>query len=296
MANREHKAYPYIRETSIHPPEVALAERFRNRPPRDSVVANVTPLNRRMTETRTSCMKCNNLISTRTAEKNGGLCAICMRDANRLSNSQILQPLPSKAIPFDVEPDTSSLIAGGKVKWNVAEDILVDLASQYLHLFADVNFKKQFYGIALDCNADYGQVFLCANSPQHLAVRTAEYKRDSPHLWDNMTLAEVQDHLRWALGDWEFNAMTTASFSNHWESVADILTDSIDWDSDDGIEQFRADFMHAACRAMLRLEVDGILDLVPQTDDFRSFVADHDESEVESWARYNACREQQSHG
>jgi len=232
----------------------------------------------------------------RTADKNGGLCAICMRDANRPNDWQHAQPLPSDSIQFDVEPDASSLLVGDAVEWDVVENVLVDLASQYLRLFAAANFGKQFYGVAFDCNADYGQVFLCANSSQGLAERATECKRDSPHLWDTMSLAELQDHLRWSLGDWEFNAMTTESFSDSWESVADVLTDAIDWDSDDGVEQFRVNFMASVCRAMLRLENDGILDLLSQTDDFRSFVADHDESEDESWARYNACREKQNRG
>lgn len=256
----------------------------------------VTPIDWRMTETRTSCTKCNNPISTRTAEKNGGLCAICTREANRPKNWEQLRALPSDTIEFDVRLNTSSLVSENNVQWKAVEDLLVDLASQYLRLFADANLGKQFYGVAFDCNADMGQVFFCANSPEGLTDRAVECKMKSPDLYNNMSLNELQNVLRWSLGDWEFNAMTTDSFSASWESVTNNLAYEIDWKSHEGIEKFRANFMGTACRAMLRLEVNGILDLLSQTDDFRSFVANHDETEDDSWGRYNAYRERQGLG
>lgn len=248
-----------------------------------------------MAETGTSCTKCNNPISKRTSEKNGGLCAICARDANRPEN-WVQLTTPSDSIEFGIRPDTSSLLLQSNVQWNVVEDVLVGLAAQYVRIFADVNVGKQFYGVAFDCNADSGQVFFCANSPQSLTDRAVEYKMKSPDLYNNMSFHKLRNDLSWSLGDWEFNAMTTESFSASWESVARILADAIDWKSHEGIENFRANFIGTACRAMLRLEENGILDLVSQTDDFRSFVANHDESEDDSWQRYNAYREKQNLG
>lgn len=248
-----------------------------------------------MAETRTFCTKCNNPISKRTSEKNDGLCAICARETNRPEN-WVEPTYPSDSIEFGIKPDTSSLLLESNVQWDVVEDVLVGLASQYLRLFADVNVGKQFYGIAFDCNADSGQVFLCANSPQSLTDRVLEYKMNSPDLYNNMSLNKLRNELRWSLGDWESNAMTTDSFSASWQSVAHILANAIDWNSHEAIEKFRANFMGTACRAMLRIEENGILNLLSRTDDFRSFVANHDESEDDSWERYNAFRKHRDLG
>ena len=42
---------------------------------------------------------------------------------------------------------------------------------------------------------------------------------------------------------------------------------------------------------MLRLEANGALDALSQTNDFKTFVSDHDESADDSWSRYDAIRE-----
>jgi hypothetical protein len=42
---------------------------------------------------------------------------------------------------------------------------------------------------------------------------------------------------------------------------------------------------------MLRLEANGALDALSQTNDFKTFVSDHDESADDSWSRYDTIRE-----
>ncbi|MCL4203330.1 MAG: DUF4303 domain-containing protein [Pirellulaceae bacterium] len=236
-------------------------------------------------------MTCGKPIRTRTAEKNGGLCAICLRDCQRPHDWQDALPLPSDSIEFEARPDVAAILAGNAIVWDAVEETLVELASRYISLFAETNRDRSFYGFAFDCNADYGEVFICANSPQGLRDRAIECKGEWPDLYGSQTLDEIANDLRWSLGDWEFNAFTTESFSDSWQPVANVLSKAIDWRADGASERHREAFLNCICRAMLRLEANGALDALSQTNDFKTFVSDHDESADDSWSRYDAIRE-----
>jgi hypothetical protein len=254
-----------------------------------------------MTEPKTKCTTCGGQILPRTAERNGGRCAVCLRDANikRGVEKEYVEKdgrkykiVPPDPVELDVDVDVASLESSGSVKWKNVEDALFLIASEYVRTFSTFHRDKTFYGFAFDCNADYGQIFLCANTRASLSEEARRCKSQSPQLYSHFRIEDLEEELRWALGDWEFQAFTTDGFSDAWKPIEEVLVDVIPWDDDDDhrIEDFRTHFMDMACRCMMRLESEGILNALSRTDDFKTFVADHDESEEHSWSRFEGIR------
>lgn len=242
-----------------------------------------------MPEPKTNCTKCGREILQATANRNDGLCAPCVNDIKYPPpDLSQYENLPGDPIELDVEIDIESLGTPEAIAWEQVEDALVLLASKYVEAFGAIHADKQFYGIAFDCNADYGQVYLCANTVQALKKRAVEYRTRHADLYGKQTLAELEDHLRWGLGDWEFCAGDTDGFSDAWEPLEDFLRDAFPLDDDDDEEdgrRFRKAFLATACRAMVRLETEGALNALNRTADFKTYVADHDETEEDSWNR-----------
>ncbi|MEM7475393.1 MAG: hypothetical protein AAF483_10410 [Planctomycetota bacterium] len=120
-----------------------------------------------MAKDRTECTRCNNPILQRTAVKNGGLCALCKRDSERQENTHAMAGSLtqfSDDVLFEQKVEVAGLLVEQAVNWQVFEDELVYLTSEYLKVFANTHQDLEFYGLAFDCNSASGQVHLCANS------------------------------------------------------------------------------------------------------------------------------------
>ena len=258
-----------------------------------------------MAEPKTKCTTCGGQILLRTADRNGGLCALCLRNARidqGIENEYVFKDgrkykiVPPDPVEADVDIDVASLESSGAVDWKSVEDVLFLISAEYLQGFNTFHRKKMFYGFAFDCNADYGQVFVCANTPATLKSQAGKNKTESPDLYGQQSIEDIEKDLRWSLGNWEFQAFTTDGFSDAWQPIEHFLVDAIPWDDDDDhrIQEFRDSFMETACRCMIRLESQGILNAFSRTNDFKTFVADHDESDEDSWSRLEAIRSREN--
>jgi hypothetical protein len=249
-----------------------------------------------MAEPTTNCTTCGSPILQRTADRNGGICAICLRDANSTRDEREYEVDSPDPIAVEIDFDLSTLQDSDGIVWKNVENALFLIASEYVQAFGSVHRDKTFYAFAFDCNADYAQVFVCANTRAALKTRATDYKHRRPDLYGHLTIQDLEDKLRWGLGDWGFQSFTTEGFSDAWEPIEELLLDAIPWDDDNDqrIEDFRTSFMESACRCMIRLESEGTLDALPKTEDFKTFVADHDESDETSWRRYEAVRSRES--
>lgn len=251
-----------------------------------------------MGEHKTTCTTCGRQILQTTADRNNGLCAICMQKTDVPDRTEILPdtPMPRDlphALHFQVSvpdwPDADS------VDWQRVEEILVLLVTEYVRDFATHHSEERFYGLAFDCNADYCEVFICLNTEEDLSRQATACKKRSPDLYGTMTDQQLEDHLRWALGDWKYQAWTTDGFNDAWEPIETALMSAMQDEEDvDVEEQFADSFMQMACRAMVRLESSGSFDALQCTKDFATFVADHDELDEDSWKRLEAVRRGQS--
>lgn len=208
--------------------------------------------------------------------------------------------LPADPIKLTCDIDISALQDSDGIIWENVEEVLFRFASQYVRAFGEIHHDKTFYGFGFDCNADYGDIFVCANTPEALRASAVAYQERTHDLFGR----EIESHarealevcverLRWSFGDWEFQAFTTEGFSKAWEPIKELLADSIPWSSTDDreIDEYRKSFMEMACRSMVRLETAGALNALIRTDDFKTYVADHDEPDEWSWARLKAVRE-----
>ena len=198
--------------------------------------------------------------------------------------------------------------------WTELENRLYDLAAADIKLFAIAHPQEEFYGFAFDCNSDHGNVALCLNTRQFL--RTAvdgsylppeikdgygEFKRRIEKTLgmkiykdESKTLPEEREkELRWELGAWKYQGFNSDSFDSGWSSFERVVHERC-LGEEENKETFMTPtqdrFMRIACRVLIRLELAGVFNTLNRTDDFETFVADHDESDDESWHRLNSVR------
>jgi len=200
-------------------------------------------------------------------------------------------------IKLDIEIDVGTLSRSGVVNWEGVQDALTLIASQYVDAFGRLHRRKKFYGFAFGCNTRYGEVGVYANTMASLKSTAAEYKKRSPKIYSGKTISELQLKLRWSFGDWEFQQYNTDGFNEAWNPVGAFLTSSFpefDIQNQEKCEQlireFEDSFMETVCRSMVDLESQGILTALSREDDFKTFVANHDELDETSRDRLEKAR------
>jgi hypothetical protein len=200
------------------------------------------------------------------------------------------------------------------IDWSELEDRLFDLAADDIKRFAARHPNEKYYGFALDCNSAYGNVLLCLNTPKFLWAAVSDSHLPS-EIKDGYTKAkcsiekvlgfkvyeddsdttpeEREKELRRSLGDWKYQGFNSDTFDSGWRSFERAVHEScVDEQEDE--ETFMTPsqerFMRMACRVLVRLESAGVLNTLNRTDDFKTFVADHDESDEKSWRRLDMVR------
>jgi hypothetical protein len=168
------------------------------------------------------------------------------------------------------------------VDWIGLENHLADALTDEVRRFATRHDHETFYGIALDCNAYYANVLLCANTPTALDEAAARYANGRPIDDD----AE-RESLRWGLGDWKYQGFNLDS--DAWrERMAPRLDEFAELPSPEDTERF----LVACCRVLLRLEGSGLFRDLQTTPDFRVACIDHDEDLTQGDARLDRIRSQ----
>jgi len=106
-------------------------------------------------------------------------------------------------------------------------------------------------------------------------------------------LEQEEQELRWSLGDWKYQGFNSKKVNAGWKSceraVLEACMDEKE-DEDTLMTPTQDRFMRAACSVMIQLESSGAFDAFKQTAEFKTYVADHDETEDESWERFAQCR------
>lgn len=209
-----------------------------------------------------------------------------------------------------------------KIDWNELEDCLFNITVEQIKRFTSTHQDETFYGFALDCNSEYGNVLLCLNTPESLRQRSIEYADNSTQpSWcdkfdrdfeeilrekiidepEKTTPEEEAKKLRWSLGDWKYQGFSWDSedFESGWDSfeqaVLDQCTEEQENDEEDEetfMTPVQEKFMLSMCRVLIRLEGCKVFNTLKLTDDFKVYVADHDEWEKESWSRLESVQNQ----
>jgi hypothetical protein len=229
--------------------------------------------------------------------------------------------MPLKAAPAgELRPSAVGVTLEMDIDWQALERLLVELSKADIQRFAAEHRDETFYGFAFDCESEYGQVLLCLNTPDDLHRVAVQYsKGDTPGkaAWAEIhrklseklgrppeeeprkTPEEEAVSLRWSLGDWKYQGLNTVDFEKGWESFEEAVSEACS-DEEQDEETFMTptqdSFMRAACRAVIRLEMTGAFDALIRTADFKTYVADHDEWEKDSWSRLEAVRQELASG
>ena len=107
------------------------------------------------------------------------------------------------------------------------------------------------------------------------------------------TPEDEEEGLRWSLGDWKYQDFNSRDFSSGWRSferaVLDVCMDEEE-DEETFLTPTQDRFMRTVCRVLVRLQSERTFDVLNRTSDFTTYVADHDESDEDSWARLEMVR------
>ena len=176
--------------------------------------------------------------------------------------------------------------------WKRLEETLRRASAEAIGTFASAHGGESFYGFALDCNPDYGEVLLCLNTEAGLARTAAGHYADwSPR--------EVEGRLRWSLGDWRYHAFNTEppcaeAWERAWSATVERIQEAFAEAEDAEADDMEERFLVSACRVLLALEKDGAFDALGRDPGFKTLVAGHDEVIEDSWARLLRVRNRRS--
>jgi hypothetical protein len=192
-----------------------------------------------------------------------------------------------------------------KIAWDSLERTLLRLSTAELRRFAKKHPKEAFYGFAFDCNSEYGEVGLCANTNELLKAQRAASDPNAA-FWASLdkklglgggSPPTKQRKSRWDLGGWDYQGFNTTAFNRVWRQFQSAVTKQCEGEEEDAhtfMTPTQARFMEAACRVLVRLKRGGAFDILQRTRNFATLAIDHEESE--SMARTRLQRIQRSEG
>ncbi|MBT4867623.1 MAG: DUF4303 domain-containing protein [Planctomycetaceae bacterium] len=179
------------------------------------------------------------------------------------------------------------------IDWNQFETLLAELTTREVEAFAASHATEPFYGFMFDCNSDYGQILLCLNTEAELQADAESAKEGNPDFDAEETLEGWCNSRRWNAGDWKYQGFNSTEFDDAWEPFETVVSDMCmdeEEDEDTFMTPTQDKFMKSVCRVLIRLDNTGIFDRLSKTVDFKTFVADHDELDSESWERLASVR------
>jgi hypothetical protein len=119
------------------------------------------------------------------------------------------------------------------------------------------------------------------------------YKQKWPKLYGENSIKEIADRLRWNMGDWEYQGFESREYGDQWKKYSDAVSENCTGE-EEYPETFlgptQRNFLEAVCRVAIRLVDSNAFAILRRTENFKVFVADHDESESDAWDRLNRVR------
>jgi len=184
------------------------------------------------------------------------------------------------------------------IDWPEVEHKLVDLTRFEVRRFLEDKRDEKFYGFGFACNAFYGEVLLYANTSDALRASAERSRSDYPDLnrYAGKSLAEVEDVLRWEMGDWKYDGFNALSeeWADGWEewqmSFQKLLEGLYDGDEEEKAGALEQEFLEMCCRALIRLEKQPEFIALPKDANFRTVCDNHDEAESDGEARLSRIR------
>lgn len=85
--------------------------------------------------------------------------------------------------------------------WGSAEAGISELLARDIESFALAHREEEFYAVGLDCNSEYGDMLLSANTPLALRNSASNYAQSG----NESEIAAQEIELRWGFGDWAYH-------------------------------------------------------------------------------------------
>jgi Domain of unknown function (DUF4303) len=178
--------------------------------------------------------------------------------------------------------NTEPVAARANVDWAAFEVALTAALEVELAAFAAQYSADTFYGLALDCNAYYADILLCANTQKSLDDAVTRYTsaNDAPDV-----LTRMRSDLTWSLGDWQYQGFNLDSAP--WQVAMNARLEAL---AELPAPQDTKQFLVSCCRSLIAVERGAAIGQLNRTADFKFLCIDHDESFNEGEARLNAMR------
>jgi hypothetical protein len=177
------------------------------------------------------------------------------------------------------------------------EDILFSLSIKTIQLFAQTHKEEKFYGFGFDVNVDYGEVLLCFNTEEDFQKIAKDYIEK----W-NYSEEDIEQ-LRMNFGDWKYQGVNLdldyikdwSLWSNYKKDIQSYFSSLFDmYESNKAIEEsqkFSELFLECIIHVLIRLENNGVFNLINRENNFITLVINHDEDEDEFMERMKSVRE-----
>ncbi len=181
-----------------------------------------------------------------------------------------------------MQKNTEPAAARANVDWAAFEVALTTALEVEIDTFAAQHSAATFYGMALDCNAYYADILLCANTKKSLDEAVTRYTsaNDAPD-----ALTRTRSELTWNLGDWQHQGFNLDSAP--WQVAMNARLEAL---AELPAPQDAKQFLVSCCRAIIAVERGVAIGKLNRTADFKFVCIDHDESFAEGEARLNAIR------
>lgn len=161
------------------------------------------------------------------------------------------------------------------INWDEYEEILYNGLEEAVYRFAEKYKSIEFYGLCIDCNAEYGDVLLHFNTEEDIEKNNKEDK--------------------WDVGDWEYFDVIDelekddGFFNNAWgKHKQNCVYKMYSVESSEGFDCCEApveEFMLMMSKIAIRLKLSPAVGYLRKTRDFKLVAVDHDEEMKDGFLR-----------
>lgn len=192
------------------------------------------------------------------------------------------------------KPSGKTLKTKLTLNWVEIEESLHAQAAQCIADFAKKHADETFYALYFDFPKRWSGIRIHLNTPAWLFRRAEEYIGSNPEHYSRRTPESVANDIRWEPGDFGyFDINGTKAWAKKWAKYAEQLEaaaaaqEAAVYATGDFVE---LKFLLLASRVLLRMEIDGSLDCLPRTRNFRTCCMTHEERPDDAWKRMRLLR------
>jgi len=177
-----------------------------------------------------------------------------------------------------------------KIYWNRLEEAVYEQLVQDLKRFAKKHQDKAIYAYGVECNTGYEPTWNAGlNSEAGLKKMAILRKRQG--------MTSNEETMRWSQGDWLYSDIVndigarkckswrteSQGYLKEWRRLCDVIENMKEpangrTKPEREQQQMGEEFTRRLCRAVMRMWLDDVFDILNKTDDFSIVVSNHDDT------------------